>query len=429
MRSRFLRSTPTLVAAGVVALTAVALPAVAHGSRPDTHANGFSRFIAPNEQHQTLGVGTRFLRRAFNPGGGMAPVVLTNGLNNPRQLSLVDNSVLLIAEAGRGGSACSGSGQDTTCIGSTGAVSSLLFPQGGSSRAHTTLVNNLISGAGPDGSFAVGSDGVSQRSIWSPIYIQETFAPPDVIPSGLPGEQSGKLLAAHAFGNPNTVADITAYEQAHDPDGHGVDSDPYAVVARKHDQLVADAAADDILRVDDHGHVSVFHVFPNVVNSVTTAVTGTWPGYDPTPAFPGAEFVPAALAIGPNNDVYVGGLVSEFPGQGQVVELDGNTGNVVRTWTGFSTVTGVAVGDDGSLYVSQLAAPEANPPTPDVTGVLTKVTADGVHHDVDVPFPAGVAVDYWNNVFVSAFSIAPATGLAGTPAGVDSSGQVWRLRF
>ena len=32
-----------------------------------------------------------------------APVVVVSGLNNPRQLSLVNNDVLLIAEAGKGG--------------------------------------------------------------------------------------------------------------------------------------------------------------------------------------------------------------------------------------------------------------------------------------------------------------------------------------
>ena len=79
--------------------------------------------------------------------------------------------------------------------------------------------------------------------------------------------------------------------------------------------------------------------------------------------------------------------------------------------------------------MSQLFAPEANPVTPEVQGVLTKVTRDGTHRDVDVPFPAGVAVDGHGNVFVSAFSVAPATGLTGAPAGFDSSGQVWRLRF
>jgi hypothetical protein len=46
---------------------------------------------------------------------------------------------------------------------------------------------------------------------------------------------------------------------------------------------------------------------------------------------------------------------------------------------------------------------------------------------VDVPFPAGIALDHHGNVYVAALSIAPEQGL-GVP-GVDSSGQVWRLRL
>jgi sugar lactone lactonase YvrE len=154
------------------------------------------------------------------------------------------------------------------------------------------------------------------------------------------------------------------------------------------------------------------------------------PNPDPN-APPGADFVPTSLAIGRDGDVFVGGLVGEVPGAGQVVELDGRTGALEHTWEGFTTVTGVAVGRDGSLYVSQLFAPQANPLVPDIQGVLTKVTPDGTHHDIDVPFPAGVAVDSHDNVFVSAWSIAPAGGLSDVPPGltVDTSGQVWRLRF
>jgi hypothetical protein len=264
---------------------------------------------------------------------------------------------------------------------------------------------------------------VSQRDFHKPIYIQETFAPLDVFPPGIPGEQSGQLLTARPFGPPTPFADITAFERANDPDGHGFDSDPYAVIARKHDVLVADAAGNDILKVDRQGNVSLFHLFPNVVNTLTTA------GQPADAPFPGADFVPTSLAIGPDGDVFVGGLVGEVAGAAQVVELDGRTGNVERTWDGFSGVTGVAVGRDGSLYVSQLFAPEANPVDPQVTGVLTKVTPDGTHHDIDVPFPAGVAVDRHDNVFVSAWSVAPAGGFPDSPPGVDTGGQVWRLRF
>jgi hypothetical protein len=64
---------------------------------------------------------------------------------------------------------------------------------------------------------------------------------------------------------------------------------------------------------------------------------------------------------------------------------------------------------------------------PGAQGVLTKIAPNGTRTNMDVPFPAGVAVDTWNNVYVSAFAISPDGGL-GIP-GLDTSGQVWRVRF
>jgi hypothetical protein len=307
-------------------------------------------------------------------------------------------------------------------------VSVRFLPQRGETWNAPRVVRGLVSGAGPDGSFAVGSDGVSNRP-FGPILVQETFFPPDVLQAPLPGEQAGHLLVARPFRPAQPFADISAYEFAHDPDGHGPDTNPYSVLATRDKILVADAAANTVYQVDRHGNVSPFHVFPNIVNDVTTTPTDEFPGFDPTPDFPGANFVPTSLAQGPRGEIYVGGLASELPGQAEVVKLDPATGDVLRTWTGFTTITGLAVGRDGSLYVSQLFAPEANPINPMVNGVLTKVAPDGTRTDKDVPFPAGVAVDSWNNVFVAAFSVAPDTGLAGAPPGVDTSGQVWRLRF
>jgi len=405
MRSRFLKSATTICAAGAIIVGGFASAAYPHDR------NGDGRSYDRDRHHHHHGY----------ENGPSDPVVLTNGLNNPRQLDLVDGKVLLIAEAGAGGPTCADSPDGPTCIGDTGSISGVLFPQAGTNREHKQLVTGLLSGAGPDGSFAVGSDGVAQRSFHKSIYIQETFAPPDVLPAGIPGEQSGQLLKAHAFGPAVPFANITQFETDNDPDGHGFDSDPYAVIARKHDLLVADAAGNDILRVDHHGNVSLFAVLPNVVNALTIAERG--------PA--GADFVPTSLALGSHGDVYVGGLVGEVAGAGQVVKLDGRTGAIKQVWDGFTTVTGVAVGEDCSLYVSQLFAPQAQTDVPDIQGVLTKVTRDGVHHDIDVPFPAGVAVDHSGNVFVSAWSISPATGQSNLPPGVtvDTSGQVWRLHF
>ena len=90
-------------------------------------------------------------------------------------------------------------------------------------------------------------------------------------------------------------------------------------------------------------------------------------------------------------------------------------------------MTGVAVDNNGSLYVSQFEATEAHPINPQAVGVVTKIACNGKRTNVDVPFPAGIAVDRWHNVYVSAFSGSPASGL-GVP-GIDTSGQVWRLRI
>jgi hypothetical protein len=345
------------------------------------------------------------------------PTVLTSGLDNPRQLDFVaGDNALLIAEAGRGGSACSGTGEDATCVGATGKISAVLLPWWGANRHATTIVRGMLSGAGPDGSFAVGSDGVSAVSPFD-IKIQETFAPPDVLPSGLPGEQSGKLLRAHPFGAPQVEADITGYEAAHDPDHQGFDSDPYAVLAQGRRTLVTDAAGNDVLSVDRHGNVSLFKVFPNVQ-------TGACKGVPNDAGTTGCDFVPDSIAEGPDGAIYVGGLAGETPGAGTVVKLDPRTGATLKTWTGFTTVTGVAVARDGSLYVSELFGGDPNAPVP---GQITRVSRWGSRHSMAVPFPAGIVLDHHGTVYVAAFSTAPSTGL-GIP-GQDTSGQIWRLRF
>jgi hypothetical protein len=85
-----------------------------------------------------------------------APVVVVSGLNNPRQLSLVDTK-LYLAEAGRGGKHALGGGTFVGFTGSIAAVDSRNTVQ--NAKPHR-VVTGLLSAAGKDGSFAVGSDGV-----------------------------------------------------------------------------------------------------------------------------------------------------------------------------------------------------------------------------------------------------------------------------
>ena len=267
----------------------------------------------------------------------------------------------------------------------------------------------------PVGSGAVGPDGVAAVRL-NRIAIQETYFPTDKPANRV----NGKLLIAHPYQSSRTaLANIAAFEKAHDPDRKGFDSDPYAVIHYGHGWLVADAAGNDILRVSNTGRVSVFHVFANVTNGSCADQ------FDPKKPFRGCNFVPTSLAADSHGNVYVGGLSSLTPNLAMLVKL-GAGGRRLHAWHNFSAITGVALGRDGSIYVSQLFAPEAAPIAPQVAGVLTRIKGDQ-RTNTDVPFPAGVAVDAHNNVYVSAWSIMPASG-AGFP-GVDTSGQVWRLHF
>lgn len=358
------------------------------------------------------------------------PTVVVSGLNNPRQLSLVGNQILLIAEAGRGGTLATIESPEggSQGIGRTGSISAVLAPRYATNQKPHRIVTGLLSAASPDGSGAVGPDGVSARSLNS-IYIQQTAFPPDAI-AALPAADrntNGRLLRARPYGTPTRVADIAGYEQRHNPDRQGVESDPYAVLQVGDYQLVADAAGNDILKVKD-GRISVFHTFPNI----TTEACMDPAIQQPPPVKPGCQFVPTSLATDRHGHIYVGALAGLVPGQGRVAELSRDGKHVLHTWTGLTSVTGVAVSRDGSVYASQLFAPEAAPVNPAIQGVLTRISRSGHRTNVDVPFPAGVAVDRQGNVFVSAFSIAPATGLADPATGMvvpGTSGQIWRLKF
>lgn len=326
-------------------------------------------------------------------------VVIATGLDNPRGLSRMLNGDFLVAEAGHGANNpnnCVGSGGNETCFGITGKVTRIHNGQ----PEH--IITGLMSIAGQDGSFAIGSDDASHIP-GRPYQVIETYADPSQVPPGLPAGQLGRLLEKSQGGTLHWAGNITAYERNHDPDGEGFDSDPYAVLQLKNQTLVADAAGDDILSVKD-GHVSLWALMPEY-----------GPKYDA---------VPTTISKGPHGAIYIGELHSELQHKAKVWQYD-RRGNVIRSWTGFTDVTGVARGGDGSLYVSELLGGVCTPdqiPTC-FPGRVVKVAADGTRTHVNVPVPAGI-VTHVGKVYVNAFSIAPASGFGGNPAW---SGQLWQV--
>jgi hypothetical protein len=325
--------------------------------------------------------------------------VILSGLDNPRQLSLTPNgAALVVAQAGHGGRHCVGSGEDQTCIGRTGAVTKIKL--GGRGR---DVMTGLLSGSGPDGSFATGADGASKR-LGGQYFTIMTYAPPEFFPKGVPGRQAGKLLAARPGGKLRVVANISRFEERHDPDGEGFDSNPYSVLALKRKVLVADAAGDYIAQVNRKGKVSLWALMPEYGKRV--------------------DAVPTVVTKGNDGFIYVGELHSEQPRKAKVWKFD-RQGNRIRSWGGFTTVTGVARGKDGTLYVSELFGGCGFDKIPTCfPGRVVRVKPNGDRSSVRVPFPAGVAVKN-GRVFVNAFSVSTAQGTFGP--GTD--GQVWRVFF
>lgn len=378
----------TCVAVSVPAFVGV-LPAAAGSSGSWGHA--FGRDSGQVASHYSAGAAART---------SVAHEVVVSGLDNPRQLAWSNNGSLLVAEAGHGSykakNCSSGGPEGETCIGRSGKITRIAHPARTTNGKPNRIAKGFLSGASPDGTFAVGSDGVDQGHRGR-IFVQETYAPPDVLPGGIGGRQDGKLLTL----SKKVVANISAFERRHNPDGEQVDSDPYAVLALKNRQLVADAAGDDILAVH-HGRVSLWALLPGDTDKV-----------DP---------VPTSLTVGRNGHIYVGTLYSLAPKRAHVLEFS-RSGKLLSSRGRFTSITGLVVRPNGNLFVSELFAgcpPDDHSCLP---GRIVKVQPDGTRSRMTVPFPAGIRAR-GSNLYVNVWSIAPSKGAFGNPA---FNGQVWRI--
>lgn len=395
-----------LAAFGTAAVTACALAAPAGASTGPAAASA-SQSSASSQSSQPS-----------------RPVVVVSGLNNPRQLTFGPGYSLLVAEAGRGArhpdpaQCISGPDGEQTCIGTTGSITRVDTPWRASQVAPHRIITGLISGGAADGGSAVGSDGVAYRA--GSTLIQETYAP--VPPGTAGGWQLGKLLRASG-GHLRSVANISAVEFRRNPDGLQKDTNPYGLLAvDRHTSITADAAANDLIRVHN-GRPRPLTVFPlHGCGGHRTQQCDR-------------ESVPTSLAWGPGHAIYVGELAHFEPGAARVWKVSPSTGRLLGYYgtggsicrhdqQGFSTITGVAFGPDGSLYVSELVG------GPNGSGDVVKISPTCHRSSVDVPLPGGIVVGSAGNVYVSAFSISDADGASpGGGAPNLPPGQVWRLRL
>lgn len=341
------------------------------------------------------------------PAGAVAAPsmsVLSSGLDNPRHVALSpDGRTLYVAAAGRAGRSCFGPRRAQTCVGYSGSIAALP-PTGGRWR---TVQGGLLSVGGPDGSFATGPDGVSVGPDGRVVTVVTSATQREV--GGIPRRaqaQAGQLF--RVLPRPLTdVASIDSFEWRGNSDGVRGDtnSNPYAVLALDGSEVVADAGANAILSV--------------VGRRVSLLATIRGPG--------GTQRVPSSLALGPDGDVFVGEL-AEGAGNGKarVLRLTGEGTPPTVFASGFTTVTGVAFGPDGSLYVTELTT---NIRARSAPGRVTRIAPDGRRTSFSrgLVFPQGAAVDAAGNLYVSNFSVLPSSTPRSGPFR-GAGGQVVRIR-
>jgi hypothetical protein len=156
--------------------------------------------------------------------------------------------------------------------------------------------------------------------------------------------------------------------------------------------------------------VSTFIVPPNPRTEECLA-----PGAQANPGTIGCDPVPTGVAV-LGRYVYVSTLGAEQPGASAVWKLDGRTGRVLRVWHGFTSLTGVAVAPNGTIYASEVlfGAPEGDGPPPpgfdpSTVGRLTRISHGHVTH-AGVTMPTGL--EFRNGtLYASSWSIAGGLGI------------------
>jgi hypothetical protein len=203
---------------------------------------------------------------------------------------------------------------------------------------------------------------------------------------GPPAAMFGTLVHAFGYGLPRIVFDLAAYEQANNPDGGQVDSNPFGLLVHLFAAAVADAGGNSAVRLGLFSGPSTLATLPPVPAG---------------PPFNSAQAVPTSVAKGPDGAYYIGQLtgVPFTAGAASVYRVvPGGSPTVFRS--GFTTIMDLDFGPDGSLYVVEHSA---GPVFFGGQGRVVKVKRDGTRtYPIEgLDRPSSVVVDCRGTVYVT----------------------------
>jgi hypothetical protein len=340
-------------------------------------------------------------------GDGHGWKVVASGLDNPRGLDVAKNGDIWIAEAGRGGAGPCQPGEEEgsppSCFGSSGAFT--LVHKGWQKRVVTGLPSFADQGTGDN---AVGPADIVADGKHVTGVIGGGGTPEDRAALGPAGALFDWMVKIDPWkGSVWPFADFLAYEAANNPDGGEIDSDSYGLARRHGGFVVADAAGNDVLGVSFKKLISKLAVFPDV-QVAAPPFLGL-----PAGAMIPMQAVPTTVAVRPKDpNVYVGQLTGfPFPpGAANVwgIRPDGSTFVYA---SGFTNIIDIAWGPKGSLYVLEITANGLL--SGDPTGALIKVWPDGTKKVVasdGLVTPTGVALGKDGSVYVSNYGTSAGKG-------------------
>ena len=284
--------------------------------------------------------------------------------------------------------------------------------------AQTPVVTGLGSFSVPTGQEAEGPAAVLVKGGTYTVLMQDMLINAQGVNQvGL--AKAGDLVTTPAGkAAPRVVANLAAYEAAHNPDHgagpgpkHGqpsIDSDPYAFVAYRGGFAVVDAAANDLLWVSPKGAVSVLAVFPTQNVKLTAAEKQTLhpPLFDPFPV----QSVPSCVTVGPDGALYVGELTG-WPyavGTARVWRIAAGKKPSVFA-TGFTNISDLAFDGDNLLVLELASEGLLSPQSP---GALVRLAPNGartVIASAGLFEPTGLAVGH-GSIYISNYGTFTGTG-------------------
>jgi hypothetical protein len=332
-------------------------------------------------------------------------------------LNFGPEGALYVAEAGSGGTGpCEEGPEGERCFGTSGSITRIDLRKG----TVTRVASGLPSLASPDGSFAVGAHDISLQGRGNGFVTIGYGGDPNLrTPNlGSVGANFARLARVVASGNWDLQEDLGGYEAAANPTGDEVDTNPYGILALPGKRVIADAGANALNEVAANDTISTLAVFPNRLVDAPPFLN-----LPPGTQIP-MDAVPTSVVLGPDGHYYVGQLTGfPFPVGGANVYRVPAQGGVPEVYAGgFTGIIDLAFGPDGSLYVLEIAkngllgAFGAN----NWTGALIRVAPNGTRTEIATGAlfaPGGVAVGEDGALYVTNNSI------------FSGSGQVLRIQL